>query len=158
MASIGEHRSISGLLKLNVSLSVCVALNRYIKIRKIFEDSKSAQISANVFNLVSYPVYDVGVLIAATSVTLERRHRCQCKSRGQTRTPIGIARSCASGCEIKHSLLGLCVSCPTLWDRIIESQPTLGLWDMYAAGIVATVTAEQSDAPLWPRNLPPHLS
>ena len=31
-------------IKLNVSLSVCVALNRYIKIRKIFEDSKSAQI------------------------------------------------------------------------------------------------------------------
>lgn len=32
-------------IKLNVSLSVCVALNHYIKIRKIFEDSKSAQIS-----------------------------------------------------------------------------------------------------------------
>lgn len=31
-------------IKLNVSLSVCMALNRYIKIRKIFEDSKSAQI------------------------------------------------------------------------------------------------------------------
>ena len=31
-------------IKLNVSLSVCVALNRYIKIRKFFEDSKSAQI------------------------------------------------------------------------------------------------------------------
>lgn len=31
-------------IKLNVSLSVCVALNHYIKIRKIFEDSKSAQI------------------------------------------------------------------------------------------------------------------
>ncbi len=31
-------------IKLNVSLSVCEALNRYIKIRKIFEDSKSAQI------------------------------------------------------------------------------------------------------------------
>lgn len=31
-------------IKLNVSLSVCVALNRYIKIRKIFEDSKYAQI------------------------------------------------------------------------------------------------------------------
>ena len=35
-------------IKLNVSLSVCVALNRYIKIRKKIEDSKSAQIPANV--------------------------------------------------------------------------------------------------------------
>ena len=32
-------------IKLNVSLSVCLALNRYIKIRKKFEDSKYAQIS-----------------------------------------------------------------------------------------------------------------
>lgn len=31
-------------IKLNVSFSVCVALNCYIKIRKFFEDSKSAQI------------------------------------------------------------------------------------------------------------------
>lgn len=31
-------------IKLNVSLSVYLALNRYIKIRKFFEDSKSAQI------------------------------------------------------------------------------------------------------------------
>ncbi|WP_289766742.1 hypothetical protein [Bacteroides acidifaciens] len=39
--------------------------------------------------------------------------------------------------------------------RIIVSQPTLGLWDMYAADMVTTVTAEQSDAPLWSQNLPP---
>lgn len=64
-------------IKLNVSLSVCEALNRYIKIRKIFEDSKSAQIpisggrlvSYSVYN-VSYSVYNVGVSIAATRVTL----------------------------------------------------------------------------------------
>lgn len=31
-------------IKLNVSLSVCMALNSFIKIRKFFEDSKSAQI------------------------------------------------------------------------------------------------------------------
>lgn len=31
-------------IKLNVSLSVCKALNHYIKIQKIFEDSKYAQI------------------------------------------------------------------------------------------------------------------
>jgi len=41
------------------------------------------------------------------------------------------------------------------WGRIIESEPTLGLWDMYAADMVTTVTAEQSDAPLWSQNLPP---
>lgn len=66
-------------IKLNVSLSVCVALNCYIKIRKNFEDSKSAQISASVVNLVSYCVYDVGVSIAATSVTFEYKHRHRCK-------------------------------------------------------------------------------
>lgn len=57
-------------IKLNVSLSVCVALNRYIKIRKFFEDSKSAQIPISG-RLVSYCVYDAGVSIAATGVTLE---------------------------------------------------------------------------------------
>ena len=78
-------------IKLNVSLSVCVALNRYIKIRKFFEDSKSAQISASVFKLVSYPVYDVGISIADTSVTLEHRYRHRCKCRVCTGTPIGFA-------------------------------------------------------------------
>jgi len=29
---------------------------------------------------------------------------------------------------------------------------------MYAADMVTTVTAEQSDAPLWSQNLPPQLS
>lgn len=48
-------------IKLNVSLSVCVALNRYIKIRKFFEDSKSAQIPISGGRLVSYCVYDVGI-------------------------------------------------------------------------------------------------
>ena len=67
--------------KVNVSLSVCEALNRYIKIRKFFEDSKSAQI-------VSYRVYDVGVSIAAISVN---RHRHRCKRRVCTRTPIMFA-------------------------------------------------------------------
>ena len=62
-------------IKLNVSLSVCVALNRYIKIRKIFEDSKSAQIPISGIHLVSYRVYDVGVAIAAIGVTLEYRYR-----------------------------------------------------------------------------------
>lgn len=78
-------------IKLNVSLSVCEALNRYIKIRKIFEDSKSAQIPISDAHLVSYCVYDVGVSITATSVTLEYRHRHRCKCRVCTRTPIGFA-------------------------------------------------------------------
>lgn len=78
-------------IKLNVSLSVCVALNRYIKIRKIFEDSKSAQIPISDAHLVSYCVYDVGVSIAATSVTLEYRHRNRCKRQVCTRTPIVFA-------------------------------------------------------------------
>jgi hypothetical protein len=47
---------------------------------------------------------------------------------------------------------------PTLRGRLIESQPTLGLWVMSAADKGATVTAEQSEAPLWSRNLPPQLS
>lgn len=78
-------------IKLNVSLSVCVALNRYIKIRKIFEDSKSAQIPISGVHLVSYRVYDVGVSITATSVTLEHRHQHRCKRRVCTRTPIVFA-------------------------------------------------------------------
>jgi len=52
----------------------------------------------------------------------------------------------------------LCVGSPTLRGRLIESQPTLGLRGMSAADNDATVTAEQSDAPLWSRNLPPQLS
>ena len=51
----------------------------------------------------------------------------------------------------------LCEGSPTLRGRLIESQPTLGLWVMSAADNGATVTAEQSDAPLWSRNLPPQL-
>lgn len=78
-------------IKLNVSLSVCVALNRYIKIRKIFEDSKSAQIPISMVNLVSYGVYDVGGSIAATSVTLEYWHPHRCKCRVCTCTPIMFA-------------------------------------------------------------------
>lgn len=76
-------------IKLNVSLSVCVALNRYIKIRKFFEDSKYAQIPISGVHLVSHRVYDVGVSIAAISVTLEHRHRC--KRRVCPRTPIVFA-------------------------------------------------------------------
>lgn len=106
-----------------------------------------------MFNLVSYSVYDVGVTIAATSFTLENRHRCQCKSRVHTRTPIGFA-----GCEFQAHTFGFVRQLSDLMGRIIESQPTLGLWDMYAAGIVATVMAEQSKAPLWSRNLSPQLS
>lgn len=41
-------------IKLNVSLSVGVALNRYIKIRKNFEDSKSAQIPISEPHFVNY--------------------------------------------------------------------------------------------------------
>ena len=78
-------------IKLNVSFSVCVALNCYIKIRKFFEDSKSAQIPISDAHLVSYCVYDVGVSIAAKSVTLEHRHRHRCKCRACTRTPIVFA-------------------------------------------------------------------
>ena len=77
-------------IKLNVSLSVCEALNRYIKIRKIFEDSKYKFPSVED-RLVSYCVNDVGVSIAATSVTLEHRDRHRCKCRVGTRTPIVFA-------------------------------------------------------------------
>ena len=52
----------------------------------------------------------------------------------------------------------LCVGNPTHRGRLIESQPTLGLRVMPAADNGATVTAEQSDAPLWSRDLPPQLS
>lgn len=67
------------------------ALNRYIKIRKFFEDSKSAQIPISDAHLVSYCVYDVGVSINATSVTLQYKHRHRCKRRVCTRTPIMFA-------------------------------------------------------------------
>lgn len=60
-----------------------------------------------MFNLVSYPVYDVGVTKVATSITLEHRHRYQCKSRVHTRTLIGFARSCASGCEFQAHTFGV---------------------------------------------------
>lgn len=83
------------------------SINRYIKITKFFEDSKSAQISANVFNLVSYSVYDVGVSITATSVTLEYKYRHRCKRRECTRTPIVFARSCVSGCEFQAHTFGV---------------------------------------------------
>ena len=65
---------------------------------------------------------------------------------------------CASGCEFQAHTVGVVRQLFDLMGRIIESQPTLGLWDMYAAVMVAPVTAEQSDAPLWQRNLPPQLS
>jgi len=65
---------------------------------------------------------------------------------------------CASGCEVQAHTVGVVRQLFDLMGRIIESQPTLGLWDMWAADMVATVTAEQSDAPLWSRNLPPQLS
>ena len=157
MASIRETSFQARYIKMNVSLPVCSAINRYIKITKFLEDSKSAQISASVLNLVSYPVYDVGGLIAVTSVTLEHRHWCQCKSRVHTRTPIGFARSCASGCEFQAHTFGVVRH---LSDLVGSNHRELAhSWAvMYAAGIVATVTAEQSDAPLWSRNLPPQLS
>lgn len=67
------------------------ALNRYIKIRKIFEDPKYAQIPISGVHLVSHRVYGIGVLIAAIRVTLEYRHRHRCKCRVYTRTPIVFA-------------------------------------------------------------------
>lgn len=106
-----------------------------------------------MFNLASYPVYDVGVTKVATSISLEHRHRCQCKSRVHTRTPIGFA-----GCEFQAHTFVVVRQLSDLMGRIIVSQPTLGLWDMYASDMVATVPAEQSDAPLWSQNLPPQLS
>lgn len=45
--------------------------------------------------------------IAATSVTLEHRHRCQCKSRGHTRTPIWFAILSSSGCEFQAHTFGV---------------------------------------------------
>lgn len=158
MASIRETSFQARYIKMNVSRPVCSAINRYIKITKFSEISKSTQISASVFNLVSYPVYDVGVTKAATSISLEQRHRCQCKSRVHTGTLIGFAILSSSGCEFQAHTFGFVRQLSDLMGRIIESQPTLGLWDMYAAGIVATVMAEQSKAPLWSRNLPPQLS
>ena len=65
---------------------------------------------------------------------------------------------CASGCEFQAHTVRVVRLLFDLMGQIIESQPTLELWDMYVAGMVATVTAEQSDAPLWQRNLPPQLS
>lgn len=56
---------------------------------------------------------------------------------------------CASGCEFQAHTLGVVRQLFDLMGRIIESQPILGLWDLYAADMVVTVTAEQSDAPLW---------
>lgn len=56
---------------------------------------------------------------------------------------------CASGCEFQAHTFGVVRQLFDLMGRIIESQPTLELWDMYAANMVATVTAEHSDAPLW---------
>lgn len=68
--SVKNHRSKSGLYKLNVSDgSLC--LRALLKVTKIFYNSKSAQIPTGVVNLVSYCVYDVDVSIVATSVTLE---------------------------------------------------------------------------------------
>ncbi len=81
-----------------------------------------------------------------------------CKVRASTRTPIcsqGIAHPAA---KFRHTLPVLCVGSPTHRGRLIESQPTLGLRVMSAADKGTTVTAEQSDAPLWSRNLPPQLS
>jgi len=44
---------------------------------------------------------------AATSITLEHRHRCQCKSRGHSRTPIGFAILSSSGCEFQAHTFGV---------------------------------------------------
>lgn len=57
--------------------------------------------------LVSHHVYDVGVSIASTSVTPEHRYRCRCKRRVSTRTPIGFAMLCASGCEFQAHTVGV---------------------------------------------------
>ncbi len=51
---------------------------------------------------------------------------------------------CASGCEFQAHTVGVVRQLFDLTGRIIESQPTLGLWDMYAADMVATVPAEQT--------------
>ena len=60
--------------------------------------------------------------------------------------------------KFRHTPPGVVRGSPTLRGRLIESQPTLGLRVMSAADKGATVTAEQSDVPLWSRNLPPQLS
>ena len=146
-------------IKLNVSLRACAAFNRYIKITKIFRDYQIGTISRGRLTLSAIVcVWCMCVSIASTSVTPEHRHRCRCKARASTRTPIcsqGIAHSAT---KFRHTF-GCCASvCPTHRGRLIESQPTLGLWVMSAADNGATVTAEQSDAPLWSQNLPPQLS
>ncbi|WP_303035065.1 hypothetical protein [uncultured Duncaniella sp.] len=102
--------------------------------------------------------YDVGVSIASTSVTPEHRTDVGVKfgevpAHRFVRKVLRI-RQRNSGTHLRV----LCVGSPTLRDRLIESQPTLGLWVMSAADKGATVTAEQSDAPLWSQNSPPQLS
>ena len=96
--------------------------------------------------------------IASKSVTPEYGHRRWCKVRVSTRTPIcsqGFAHPVA---KFRHTPAGVVRGSPTHRGRLIESQPTLGLWVMSAADKGATVTAEQSDAPLWSQDLPPQLS
>ena len=129
------------------------------KDNKNFRDYQIGTISRGRLTLSAIVcVWCMCVPIASTSVTPEHRHRCRCKARASTRTPIcsqGIAHSAT---KLRHTF-GCCASvCPTHRGRLIESQPTLGLRGMSAVDKGATVTAEQSDAPLWSQNLPPQLS
>ena len=129
------------------------------KDNKNFRDYQIGKISRGRLTLSAIVcVWCMCVSIASTSVTPEHRHRCRCKARVSTRTPI-----CSQCLRIRLQSSGthlrvLCVGSPTHQGRLIGIQPTLGLRVMSAADMVATVTAEQSDAPLWQRNLPPQLS
>lgn len=98
---------------MNVSLPVCSAINRYIKITIFFEDSKSAQISASVFNLVSYPVYDVGGLIAAQASRLNIGTGVSVKVRVIPAHRFGSQGLAHPAANFKHTLSGLCVDCST---------------------------------------------
>ena len=88
--SVKNHRSNPFYISWTC-LTVRPAFERYLKLRKIFHNSKSAQIPTGVVNLVSYCVYDVDVSIVATSVTLEHWYQHRCKRYGCTPTPISFA-------------------------------------------------------------------
>ena len=144
MASIRETSFQARYIKMNVSRPVCSALNQSLhKDNKNFRDYQIGTISRGRLTLSAIVcVWCMCVPIASTSVTPEHRHRCRCKARASTRTPIcsqGIAHSAT---KLRHTF-GCCASvCPTHRGRLIESQPTLGLWVMSAADNGATVTAE----------------
>ena len=90
-------------IKLNVSLRACAAFNRYIKITKNSEISKSAQSPVGGWHCRLSGVYDVGMSIASTSVMPEHGHRCRCKVRVCTRTPICSQSIAHPAAKFRHT-------------------------------------------------------